>query len=397
MKKLLVFFLLLSLSVYSSNDVNKLKNQTKTIDSNIKKNQANITKAKKQESETVNQINKLEKDLKVLKENYYEIEEKLQKAKLNLQYAESNVVIVNQEIESSNRYFSDTIAKYNNYLFTSKDSFFLDGYNMNRYFEIENMKYIFGNVVETLDNINSVKKDVDYTRNKISKEKAEVEKLKAELLAKSKEIEKVKVEKDILVQKLKKDQVSYGNEINKLKKEKAAIEKRISDIIKEQLRIAAEKEKQKQKQKQKQTGTTTKTTTTTKQVSNSEIIKNLGYMSMPLDGSVLYNFGSKKEAGIIAAAMEIKGKLGQKVVAANGGEVIYAGAIANLGNVVIINHGYNLITTYGNLISAQTSVGSKVKKGQQIGVLGLSSSREPVLYFETRIGSKSVDPRIFLK
>ena len=47
MKKLLVFFLLLSLSVYSSNDVNKLKNQTKTIDSNIKKNQANITKAKK--------------------------------------------------------------------------------------------------------------------------------------------------------------------------------------------------------------------------------------------------------------------------------------------------------------------------------------------------------------
>lgn len=393
MKKLLVFFLLLSLSVYSSNDVNKLKNQTKTIDSNIKKNQANITKAKKQESETVNQINKLEKDLKILKENYYEIEEKLQKAKLNLQYAESNVVIVNQEIESSNKYFSDTIAKYNDYLFTSKDSFFLDGYNMNRYFEIENMKYIFGNVVETLDSINNVKKDVDYTRNKISKEKAEVEKLKAELLAKSKEIEKVKVEKDILVQKLKKDQVGYNNEINKLKKEKVAIEKRISDIIKEQLRIAAEKEKQ----KQKQTGTTTKTTTTTKQVSNSEIIKNLGYMSMPLDGSVLYNFGSQKEAGIVAAAMEIKGKLGQKVVAANAGEVIYAGAIANLGNVVIINHGYNLITTYGNLISAQTSVGSKVKKGQQIGVLGLSSSREPVLYFETRIGSKSVDPRIFLK
>ncbi len=393
MKKLLVFFLLLSLSVYSSNDVNKLKNQTKTIDSNIKKNQANITKAKKQESETVNQINKLEKDLKILKENYYEIEEKLQKAKLNLQYAESNVVIVNQEIESSNKYFSDTISKYNDYLFTSKDSFFLDGYNMNRYFEIENMKYIFGNVAETLDSINNVKKDVDYTRNKISKEKAEVEKLKAELLAKSKEIEKVKVEKDILVQKLKKDQVSYGNEINKLKKEKAAIEKRISDIIKEQLRIAAEKEKQ----KQKQTGTTSKTTTTTTQVSNSEIIKNLGYMSMPLDGSVLYNFGSQKEAGIVAAAMEIKGKLGQKVVAANGGEVIYAGAIANLGNVVIINHGYNLITTYGNLISAQTSVGSKVKKGQQIGVLGLSSSREPVLYFETRVGSKSVDPRIFLK
>ena len=40
--------------------------------------------------------------------------------------------------------------------------------------------------------------------------------------------------------------------------------------------------------------------------------------------------------------------------------------------------------------------GTNVKKGQQIGVLGLSSDREPVLYFETRISSKAVDPRTFL-
>lgn len=395
MKRLLVFFLLLNLSIFSSStDVNRLKNQTKTIDSNIKKNQQNITSAKKQESETLNQINKIEQELKALRENYYEIEEKLQKARLNLQYTESNVIIVNQEIESSNRYFSEVISKYNDYLFTSKNAFFLDGYNMNRYFEIENMKYIFGNVVETLDNINSVKKDVDSTRNKISKEKDEVERLKAELLAKSNQIEKVKLEKDRLVQKLKKDQVAYNNEINRLRKEKAAIEKRISDIIKEQLRIAAEREKL----KQKQTGTTSTTTTTASTVtSNAEIIKNVGYMSMPLEGTIVYNFGSQKEAGIVSSAMEIKGRLGQKVTAANAGEVIYAGAIANLGNVVIINHGHNLITTYGNLISIQTSVGAKVKKGQQIGVLGLSSSREPILYFETRVGSKSVDPRIFLK
>lgn len=375
MKKVMIFFLLLNFLTFSSTDVDKLKSKTKTIDSNIKKNQENINVAKKKESETLRQINKLENDIKVLKENYYEIEEQLQKAKLNLQYTESNVVIVNQEIESSNRYFKETISKYNDYLFTSKNSFFLEDYSMDRYFEIENMKSIFGNVVDTLDNINNVKKDVDATRTEISNEKTKVEKLKADLENKRKEIEAAKVEKDLLVKKLKKDQVTFGNEISKLKKEKSAIEKQIANIIKSKI----------------------KPTEKTKVVSNSEITKQIGFMSMPLDGSVKYNFGSQKEAGVYAGAMEIKGKLGQKVTAANAGEVIYAGAIANLGNVIIINHGYNLISTYGNLISLQAGVGAKVKKGQQIGVLGLSSDREPVLYFETRVSSKSVDPRIFLK
>lgn len=375
MKKIIVFFLLLNIFSFSASDIDKLKNKTKTIDSSIKKNQENINVAKKKESETVKQIKKIEEDLKVLKENYYEIEEQLQKAKLNLQYTESNVVIVNQEIQSSNHYFSDTISKYNDYLFTSKDSFFLEGYSMDRYFEIENMKALFGDVVETLDNINDVKKDVDATRVKISNEKAKVEKLKMDLENKRKAIESAKAEKDRLVAQLKKDQVTFGKEISKLKKEKAAIEKQIANIIKSKIKPIPKD----------------------KVVSNSEITKQIGYMSMPLDGTVKYNFGSQKEAGVYAGAMEIKGKLGQKVTAANAGEVIFAGSIANLGNVIIINHGYNLISTYGNLISLQAGVGAKVKKGQQIGVLGLSSDREPVLYFETRISSKSVDPRIFLK
>lgn len=375
MKKIIIFFLLLNFISFSATDVDKLKSKTKTIDKNIKKNQENINVAKKKESETLKQINKLDSDLKVLKQNYYEIEEKLQKAKLNLQYAESNVLIVNQEIQSSNRYFSETISKYNDYIFTSKDSFFLEGYNMDRYFEIEDMKSIFGNVVSTLDNINNVKKDVVASRSKISKEKTEVEKLMADLENKRKEIEVVKLEKDRLVKQLKKDQVTFGNEISKLKKEKTAIEKQIANIIKSKIKPTAK----------------------TKNISTTEITKQTGYMSMPLDGNVKYNFGQQKEAGVNASAMEIKGKLGQKVTAANSGEVIYAGAIAGLGNVIIINHGYNLISTYGNLISLQAGVGAKVKKGQQIGVLGLSTEREPVLYFETRVSSKSVDPRIFLK
>ena len=130
--------------------------------------------------------------------------------------------------------------------------------------------------------------------------------------------------------------------------------------------------------------------------STSEIIKNVGYLSRPVDGSVKYNFGQMKSGEVSSSAMEIKAKLGQRISAAGDGEVIFAGSLTNLGNVVIINHSYGLTSTYGNLISVYVGKGTNVKKGQQIGVLGLSSDREPVLYFETRISSKAVDPRTFL-
>lgn len=373
MKKVVILLLFCTFFIFPATSVDKLKSKAETIDKTIKQNQENIKIAKKQENEEMKQMAKLDGELNQLKENYYEIEEKLQKITRNLGYTEKNIIFINHEIESSNKYFSDTIYKYNNYLFVSNNEFLLGGYDMNKYFEVEEMKSLFGNVVNTLESINTEKKDVINTRTKISNEKTEVEVLKAELEGKRVEIEDKKLEKDRLVKSLKNSQVTYGKEISVLKKQKSAIEKQIANIIKARIKPVVGK------------------------FTNPEVIKQVGYLSMPLDGTVKYNFGQEKSQGIKSSAMEIKGKLGQRVTAANKGEVIFAGPLANLGNVVIISHGYNLISTYGNLISVYVGVGTQVKKGEQIGVLGLSTDREPVLYFETRISSKSVDPRLFLR
>ena len=98
MKRVVILLLFLTFILFPATDVNKLKTKAQTIDKNIKKNQENITVAKKKESETSRQITILDAELKELKENYYEIEERLQKAKLNLQYTEKNIVFINQEI-----------------------------------------------------------------------------------------------------------------------------------------------------------------------------------------------------------------------------------------------------------------------------------------------------------
>ena len=60
----------------------------------------------------------------------------------------------------------------------------------------------------------------------------------------------------------------------------------------------------------------------------------------------------------------------QKINAANSGKVVYADKTTLYGNTVIIDHGFGVLTTYGNLSSITVKKGDSVEKKQQIGVAG---------------------------
>ena len=90
--------------------------------------------------------------------------------------------------------------------------------------------------------------------------------------------------------------------------------------------------------------------------------------------------------------IEIKGKLGNPIVASKGGTVIYANAFQGLGKVVMIDYGGGIIGVYGNLLAIKVGLNSRVSAGQTIGVLGLSSDKEPNLYYELRANLRPIDP-----
>ena len=119
-------------------------------------------------------------------------------------------------------------------------------------------------------------------------------------------------------------------------------------------------------------------------------------MIRPISGPVVVNFGQEKVAGLKSNGVEIRGSAGQAVEAADSGVVIYAGALSNLGSVVIIDHG-SLVTVYGNLAGISVSKGSSVSKGQTIGSLGYDqTTKQPNLYFEVRKGVNIVNPMGFI-
>ena len=95
------------------------------------------------------------------------------------------------------------------------------------------------------------------------------------------------------------------------------------------------------------------------------------------------------------AAVDFKGKEGDKVVAINDGLVLDVYKDNLYSQVVVIDHGANLVARYCGLKSVSVKKGSYVDIGNAIGNLGsvpAESELETHLHFETELDGKNVNP-----
>ncbi|HEY4319331.1 MAG TPA: peptidoglycan DD-metalloendopeptidase family protein [Herbaspirillum sp.] len=110
----------------------------------------------------------------------------------------------------------------------------------------------------------------------------------------------------------------------------------------------------------------------------------------PADGEASAAFGVRK-------GIEIAGKMGQDVRAANAGSVSFVGGgIRGYGNLVIIKHSGNVLSVYAHNKVVVVKEGQAVAKGQKIAEMGNSDSNTVKLYFEIRRNGKPVDPAPYL-
>jgi lipoprotein NlpD len=97
--------------------------------------------------------------------------------------------------------------------------------------------------------------------------------------------------------------------------------------------------------------------------------------------------------------IDVSGKLGQPIVAAAAGKVVYSGnGLKGYGNLIIIKHGDNYLTAYSHNRINLVKEGDSVKQGQKIAELGSTESTKPMLHFELRKAGKPLNPSsIFAK
>ena len=395
--KIFLTFFLLSASIYpaSVKDMNK---RLKNIDKEIEKKNTRIKAIDTETSKLEKMIKDLEDEIKKLEHEREEIEDEITVVKKNIDYSRKNLEISEVEHDRKESEFVAKIIAWDKYSKVHRKE--ID----EKVLLTKNYREMLHGDLQRMGHIEKVTGSIKEAKEKVEAEKKKLDRLEAELKENLRKSDAKKEEQKKLKEKLQVEKKGHQSSIEKLKKEKQRISKEIERIIRENARRAAEKAarekaareaaKNKGKGKGKSSGGTKVTTTTVDmpKISNPEAYKRIGKTIKPLNGQIVVYFGQKKAGVVESNGIEIKGKLGNPVVASKAGTVIYANAFQGLGKVVMIDYGGGIIGVYGNLLAIKVGLNSKVSAGQTIGVLGLSSDKEPNLYYELRANLRPIDP-----
>ena len=110
--------------------------------------------------------------------------------------------------------------------------------------------------------------------------------------------------------------------------------------------------------------------------------------SWPAAGTVTAPFQEGKAKGL-----DISGKVGEPVLAAADGRVVYAGSgLRGYGNLVILKHNATYLSAYAHNQVLLVKEDQSVRRGQKIAEMGSTDADGVQLHFEIRKQGKPIDP-----
>ena len=108
----------------------------------------------------------------------------------------------------------------------------------------------------------------------------------------------------------------------------------------------------------------------------------------PLRGEVLSGFQANVSKGI-----DIGGRVGDPVLAAADGDVVYSGqGVQGSGNLIIIRHNDRYLSAYAHNSAMLANLGHSVQAGDKIAEVGHSPAGVAMLHFEIRVDGRPVNP-----
>ena len=112
----------------------------------------------------------------------------------------------------------------------------------------------------------------------------------------------------------------------------------------------------------------------------------------PAKGQLIGTFSEGGSKGV-----DIAGKLGDPVIAAADGKIVYSGTgLRGYGKLVIIKHNTTYLSAYAHNQTILVKEGQSVTRGQKIAEMGNSDADQVKLHFEVRRQGKPVDPLKYL-
>jgi septal ring factor EnvC (AmiA/AmiB activator) len=123
-----------------------------------------------------------------------------------------------------------------------------------------------------------------------------------------------------------------------------------------------------------------------------------GDLDWPAAGPVRRRFGpTAGRSGSSSSGIEIAAEETAGALAIHEGVVAFADLFAGFGKLVILDHGSQNFSLYGDLLEIAVTKGARVERGQVIGTVGPTATGAAGLYFELRVDGRPVDPLQWLR
>ena len=360
-------FLLFFLSFFINSTVfmdtaDEMKKDIWKINKEIKSKNIRIKKIDTEKNSLEKQIYKNTKEIEKIKEEQIKILSEINVLSKNIDYSEKSLKVSNEVLKSIKSNNKLKLKSWNRYSIDKTSEEFSPEV-------IISFKKILNNDTNRIEKASTIKIDIIESKSNVEKEQKKLQSLQDRLKSNGINLDKKISNHGILIKKLEREKGGHRSRIAKLIKEKKRIERQIRNVI-------------------------NKSTKVDKKLNLKTARKNIGKLSIPLNGKIVTRYGQKRNT-IASNGLEIRGELGSPIKAAGAGKVIYSDTFQGLGKVVMIDYGNNLIGVYGNLISTSVAKGKILKRSEVIGVLGFANGGKPDLYYELRFKLKSINPEEF--
>jgi septal ring factor EnvC (AmiA/AmiB activator) len=395
----------------------ELQQKLKALKTDINKTESAKDQASDALAESEKAISEANRSLRDLQNEQAQTEEKLR------QLTEQQQAL-SAQIEKQKKQLSTFLRRQYMHGDSDRIKLLLSGDNPNRINrDLQYMGYVSQTQAKMIESLRSSLKAAEKNTQDAQEAKAELDEIAEEEKDHKIALEKEKKKHATLVGQLSNKLYAQKKQADNLQKDEQRLSNlvsRLNQLIEEQLkadklraeqeekqrqeRIAAQKERAKQAALDKKAGKKPNPNAIDadepppKQAKSEappagEFDRLKGQLRLPVKGEILAKFGSKRGDGPSWKGLFIKAGEGSEIKAIAAGKVIFADWYKGYGNMIIVGHGDQYMSIYGNNQAVLKHVGDSVKAGDIIASAGNSGGNEESgLYFEIRHQGRAFDP-----
>ena len=359
--------LLLAISVFSSYAVGQSKNQRlQEVERELQEIEVWLSKNSRLKEDWLKELRLSDLEVQAVKKTISQSNQKLQKSRQSLEDLEERETILKNKHNDLSRSLFQHIKNTYKLQKSSPLKKLLEGESIDRFDQMMRFNsYITQATLELLNDYENSISDLKMNEKKILDLGENIQKTINEKNHLLKTLQKQAKERLALIYKIEEAKKDKELRYQQLRLERKTLEKLVQEILPEQPDDG---------------------------VSDLSVFENP--LIAPLIGKISKRFGEKKEDDILASqGVEISAPAGSPVQAIHTGEVVFSDWLRGFGLLLIVDHGNNYMSLYGNAEALLKTKGDQVESGELIAEAGNSGARkEPGIYFEIRHRGQPIDP-----